>query len=338
MKIDIDAITNAFERIYKLVRPEPRKWVARFVITSGVGLLITPAWGPYLDAYLKKKYDLSIIPIPNYTGWILLILGLFILYANYRADSNTGAVKEDSEEIKADKKSLYNLFSQLHIPSMDEFFHYGKISMVYIPATHYADGLSALINSSNFHLYDKKILSSVTALDESLKKSFSLYGYFSETANKNLYKFDSKFRIHSDTEARKAHDDFIESVYTAEKYLKKLCAYTKNTFPDFDFSLTDKNAWDDYNYHNSEPQKKISDFDFSVLSKIIQLEEWREIPTLNRLASELSTQRVDVQVALDKMINLNFVKHLYKGQPYQKYTALQEGRVYYVENRDAHYI
>lgn len=82
--------------------------------------------------------------------------------------------------------------------------------------------------------------------------------------------------------------------------------------------------------------KKISDFDFSVLSKIIQLEEWREIPTLNRLASELSTQKVDVQVALDRMINLNFAKHLYKGQPYQKYTALKEGRAYYVENRDSY--
>lgn len=93
---------------------------------------------------------------------------------------------------------------------------------------------------------------------------------------------------------------------------------------------------DDYKYHNSVPQKKINDFEFSVLSKIIQLEQWRETPTLNRLASELSTQRVDVQVALDKMITLNFAKHLYKGLPHQKYTVLQEGKAYYVENRDAY--
>ncbi|HBS0497634.1 hypothetical protein [Pantoea agglomerans] len=336
LKIDIDAVTDAFERIYKLFRPEPRKWAVRFVITSGVTLLSTPAWGPYLDAYLKKKYDLSIIPAPTYIGWILFIVGLLILYANYKIDSKPGMTKEDSEEKKADKKSLYKLFSQLHIPSMDEFFHHGKMSMVYIPATHYADGLSALINSSNFHLYDKEILLSVNALDESLKNSFSLYGYFTETANKNLFKFDSKFRIHSDAEARKAHDDFIESVCAAEKNLKKLCYYTKSTFPDFDFSITDKNAFDDYKYHNSVPEKKISDFDFSVLSKIIQLEEWRETPTLNRLASELSTQKVDVQVALDRMINLNFAKHLYKGQPCQKYTVMKEGRAYYVENRDAY--
>lgn len=334
MKIDIDSLTNAFERIYKLLRPEPRKWAVRFVITSGVTLLSTPAWAPYLDAYLKKKYDLSIIPVPTYTGWILFIVGLVILYVNYRADSKSGATKEDSQERKADKKSLYKLFSQLHIPSMDDFFHHGKMSMVYIPATHYADGLSAFINSSNFHLHDKKIMASVTALDESLKKSFSLYGYFSETANKNLFKFDSKFLIHSNIEARKAHDDFTESVYTAEKNLKQLCTYTKNTFPDFDFSVTDKNALDDYNYHNAEPQKKINEFDFSVLSKIIQLEERGENPTLNRITSELSTQRVDAQVALDKMINLNFAKYLYKGQLHQKYTVLAEGRAYYVENRD----
>lgn len=46
LKIDIDAVTDAFERIYKLFRPEPRKWAVRFVITSGVTLLSTPAWGP----------------------------------------------------------------------------------------------------------------------------------------------------------------------------------------------------------------------------------------------------------------------------------------------------
>lgn len=335
MNIDINTLTNSFERIYKLLRPEPRKWAARFIITSGVALLTTPVWGPYLEAYLKKEYDLSIIQTPAYTGWILLILGLVVLYANYKVDSKTEVKKEDSAEKKADKKTLYQLFSQLHIPSIDEFFHYGKMSMVYIPVTHYADGLSALINSSRFHLYDKNILESAMALDECLKKSFSLYGYFTETANKNLFKFDSKFRIHSDPEAKKAHDDFTESVYNAEKSLKKLCTYTKETYPDFDFSETDKIALDDYNYHNSEPQKKINDFEFSVLSKIIQLEEWGEAPTLNCLASELSTQRVDVQVALDKMISINFAKHLYKGMPHQKYTALPEGRAYYVSNRDA---
>lgn len=222
MKIDINAVADVFERIYKLLRPEPRKWVVRFVITSGVTLLSTPAWGPYLDAYLKKKYDLSIIPAPTYTGWVLFIVGLLILYANYIIDSKPKMEKEDSEERKADKKSLYKLFSQLHIPSMDEFFHHGRMSMVYIPATHYADGLSALINSSNFHLHDKEILLSVIALDESLRKSFSLYGYFTETANKDLFKFDSKFRIHSDAEARRAHDDFIESVCVAEKKPKEI--------------------------------------------------------------------------------------------------------------------
>ncbi|MGP6489454.1 hypothetical protein [Duffyella gerundensis] len=331
MKFDINTILL----IYKVLRPEPRKWVSRVLILAGLPLLSSPVWVPYVDAFLKKRYDLTVPQAAtSLTGWGLILIGLIMIFINYKIDSKPEVKREDSEEKKADKETLYQIFSQIYIPAMDQFFHHGKMSMVYLPVLHFKTGLSALISSSNFYLHNKELKESVLALEKNLDKSLSFFGYFSETPNADLQKFDSKFKIHSNKQAREAHEEFTQSIYKTEEKLKELCAQTRDHFPDFDFTVTNKNAIDDYNHYNSEPKKIITDFELTVLSKIIELEELREKPTLYRLAAELSCQKVKVQVALDKMIKISFAKHLYPGMPYQHYTALSDGRLYYVENSE----
>lgn len=71
-----------------------------------------------------------------------------------------------------------------------------------------------------------------------------------------------------------------------------------------------------------------------MLAAIIELEEQRELPTLQNLSAALAKPGVDVLVALDKLISLYYAKHLYRGMPCQKFTTLPGGRAYYVSQRD----
>jgi hypothetical protein len=60
------------------------------------------------------------------------VLGLLCLIANEALDRWPFKQKMTAED-KEDKNTLYELFSQMHLPTYDWFFHHGKSSMVYIP-------------------------------------------------------------------------------------------------------------------------------------------------------------------------------------------------------------
>lgn len=329
MKLDEQKIWQAI----RLFFPEPRKWLARVLVLAGIPMVSGPLWEPYLNALLARYAEVS-VPSPNATiGGILLALGIVGVIVNEVLDRRAKRVSVSVED-ENDKRTLYGLFSELHLPTLDLFIHYGKLSMTYTPVLHYFSGLEAVVLASKYHIHDRLVQEGVERLYASLSSALSHGEYFTETSNEKLQKFDSRHDVHADPRAREAHDAFIQSVYDTETHLRALCMTVRTKYPDFDLDATSQRALEDYRSYNEEASAAVSDREFAVLAMIIQLEEVRDVPTLQRLVEALGRPRVDVQVALDKLIKLGQVKHLYPGMTWQKFTALPDGRAYYVRHRD----
>lgn len=324
--------------IMRLLFPEQRKWVARVLIGAGISMVTGPMWEPYANAALEHYAGFS-VPAPNVTaGWVILTLGLVVFIVNEILDRLPG-LKMASVEDVADRKSMDILFSSLYMPAFDKFFHFGKLSITYLPALHYFSGLEGFVETASYHVHDKELRRNIDGLHSSLSRALSHGEYFVEMPNAELQKFDSRRDIYIDPNAKRAHDDFVNSVYTAEEHLRNLCRRVCVKYPDFDFSRTNRTALAEYReyYQKKEEEEEeaavVSKFEFKVLSTILDVEAGPNYPNLSTLAALLTCPQVDVQVALDKLIERNYVAHLYRGTLHQKYTVLVEGRAYYVDNR-----
>lgn len=67
--------------VFRIFKPDQRKWIVRFFIVSGIGMISTPFWQPWIEALLEKEIgiNLSYTSIP---GWILIAIGLIIYLFN----------------------------------------------------------------------------------------------------------------------------------------------------------------------------------------------------------------------------------------------------------------
>lgn len=67
--------------VIRIFRPDQRKWIVRIFILSGIGMISTPFWQPWVEAILKKEIglDLSYTMIP---GWVLITIGVVIYFFN----------------------------------------------------------------------------------------------------------------------------------------------------------------------------------------------------------------------------------------------------------------
>lgn len=312
--------------------PEQRKWIVRVLVLAGLPMLSAPLWEPYLNAALAKSFDVSVTTPNAMVGGILLALGIMGAIANVVLDRKDKRIAVSQEDV-ADKKTLTMLFSEIYLPTLDTFIDYGKKSVIYIPVLHYFFGVDAVIRSSAYHLHDPKLREAVGHFHAALSKALSYGEYFVEMPNDTLQKFDSRHDVHVDPQAKAAHEDFIQAVWDTEHHIKVLCQLVQSKYLDFDLSETNRRALEDYRHHQAKVANEVSDWEFSVMNAIIEMEEIRETPTLQNLSATLKRPSVDVRVALDKLIGLNYVKHLYPGAPWQKYTVLADGRAYYVLHR-----
>lgn len=324
--------------LLRIFFPEQRKWVARTLIVVGISMVSTPVWAPYADAVLKRYADMSVPVGPGaIAGWILLALGLTVFSVNEFLDRRPKPKLVSAEDV-ADRKSMESLLSTLFLPAMDQFFHFGKLSIIYVPVLHCFYGLEGFVQASNYHIHDQGLKGEVDSLYLALSSALSHGEYFVEMPNEDFQKFDSRRDIYFDPDAKRAHDDFVSSVYSAERNLRNLCTQIRSKYPDFDFNTTNRLALIEYKEHYRKKEESarsdVSDVELSVLHAILSMEEYRQYPNLNNLSQTLGSPRVDVQVALDKLIELAFVKHLYPGMPHQKYTVLKDGRAYYVKHKE----
>ncbi|WP_323661100.1 hypothetical protein [Pectobacterium versatile] len=322
--------------IMRFFFPKQRKWVARALIASAISMVTGPMWEPYANVALEHYAGFS-VPAPNVTaGWVILALGLVVFVANEVLDRLPRGKVISNEDV-VDRKSMEILFSNLYLPAFDQFFHYGKQSVIYVPVLHYFYGLEGFVQASSYHVHDAELRSDVDGLYTSLSRALSHGEYFVEMPNAELQKFDSNRDFHLDPDAKRIYEEFVSSVYVAEDHLRSLYRHVSAKYPDFDFTRTNRTALAEYReYYQKKAEEEaavVSELEFEVLRTILDVEAGPNYPNLATLVAVLTYARVDVQVALDKLIERRFVAHLYSGTLHQKYTVLKDGRAYYLSNR-----
>lgn len=235
-----------FVPILRVFFPEQRRWVTRLFLGVGVLLVAGRFWEPFANALLARYFSVRVpVEAATDTGWILIGLGLFVLAINECIDRWPQKATEDLKG-GADRKSLVALFSEIHLPTIDMFVHFGKLSSTYFPALHYFYGVEGFVTSANFHMHDQQLRAKCIALYGSLKRALSFGNWLAQTSDSRLLKFDSRHDIYRDPSAKAAHDEFLKAVYETEENIRALCQATREKFPDFDFGVTNKAALDNY--------------------------------------------------------------------------------------------
>ncbi|MNV52177.1 hypothetical protein D3C71_1442570 [compost metagenome] len=245
----VDFLNKALPYI-RIIFPEQRRWLVRVFVGAGVAAALGPYWEPYVIALAKRYLDVQVpTGAPQITGWVLLFIGLAIYVRNEYVDHKAKPTVERHED-RTDRKMLVSLFSQIHLPSIDQFVDFGKTDAVYMPALHYFYGLEGHMQSSTFFIHDAQIKELVEALYKSLGGALSHGVYFRSTANEDLKKFDSRHLIGDNPGAEQAHEDFISSIHATERDTRALCGAVRKKFPDFDFTATNAAALVDYRSYN----------------------------------------------------------------------------------------
>lgn len=333
-------IQELFRLLVRLLFPELRKKIIWALVIAGISLVSGPGWQPYVNAILQHFWSITIPPADVATGWILLSLGLLFFVAGELRDRGVGGKVPSPQEV-ADLKALRKLFSTIHLPTLTKFFQHGKGTMIYYPVSHYVDDLEGVIHAAQYQLHDQKLKEEANGLHQALNAALEQIDYFSPTSNPDLLTFESKHDIYANTEAREARDCFLSAVQAAEGHLHNLCRLVSSKYLEFDFDATDRAALRGYEdgLRRIEAVKAaeaaaVSDFEVSVMECILELEDHRQTPNLRALTAVQGCDRIHVQVALDRLIERGFVKHLYPGSGAQKYTVLKLGRAYCLASRE----
>jgi hypothetical protein len=234
--------------------PEQRRWLVRVFVLCGLPLVAGNLWEPYANALIQRYLGIRVpTEASTYTGWALLGIALLIFVANEIADRLPKPSIQNPQDV-SDRQSLQHLFREIHLPSMDTFFHFGKLSATYYPALHYYYGIEGFVESSSYHIHDSHISHAVSELHRSLSKALDFGEYFRDTSNPQLYKFDHRSQTHNEAEIENAHAEFTNAIYESEAALKALCKLTKQKFPDFDFDATNAAAIQGYRAQNAETE------------------------------------------------------------------------------------
>ncbi|WP_339440674.1 hypothetical protein [Pseudomonas proteolytica] len=339
-------VDRGWELLQRLLFPQQRKWVAGILIVAGLSMLTTPAWAPYADAILEHFWGIKMPSTAAATGLgvLILVMGVAIHIFNEYLERRPSTPLLEAPQVSpadfADQRSLVELFSNLHVPTFDQFFQLGQESKFYLPMLHYYFGLKDFVQASEYHLHDAQMESEISALHNSLTLAVSFGGYFTDTSNPDLQKFDCRWDVDADSNEKRASETFHYAVTESRDRLRKVCKLIKSRYPDFDFKSTNRAALQDMQEYRRRAEdddaKTLPHSDFSVMHAILEAEGGPLYPNLQTLVGLLRLPQVDVQVALDRLIEKGFVKHLYPGQLYQKFTVLKPGRAYYVDQRESH--
>ena len=318
--------------------PEQKKWVVKILILTGTMIVSgVPIWVPILNAVLEKYGKFTFAEPDPVIGWVLLAVGL-IIFTVFEVVDRSPKTKAISAKDVADRNALDKLFSRIDLRPLNKFFHHGKGTMIYFPAVHYCEELGHLVSGAQFHLHDSQINRAVNGLQEALGQALEQIDYFGQASNEDLLKFESKRDIHVDPDARHARDSFLSAVRAGEENLRNLCRLVSTKYPDFDYEATSQMTYDSLQHSlrraDQERAAAVSNFEVAMLGEILRLEDMKVLPNLDNLASGMQCETLEGRVTLDRLIERGFVKHLYPGWSYQKYTVLPAGRAYYLSNRN----
>lgn len=245
-----DKFVSAKPSIYHQRQISMYSW-AYYLVSFAALICMAAPLAPFIDASIKKQ--LSILGFP-----LAIILGLAAALILNPIRAHSAALRllaspaGESPETKKDRETILKLLSEIHTPTFDNFIHFGRLHFIDDSIFHFWEGFNGKVNASNFHLYDEDLRIPVIGLHTAWGKSLGFGRYFVNTNNGRLHKFDSRYDIYRDQDAKAAHDAFSEAINDADRYFRTLLAVVREKFIDIDIDATNSLALADYRSYQVE--------------------------------------------------------------------------------------
>ena len=86
------AIQDFYDFTLKLMdkfRPGLRPWIVKTFILAGIGTLVVPLWFPWADAWIRTQLGIDIANAVDYTGWLLIAVGLILFFYNQHIEEKS---------------------------------------------------------------------------------------------------------------------------------------------------------------------------------------------------------------------------------------------------------
>ena len=77
-----NAITEFLLEAFRIFRPNQRTWMVRIFIVSGIPLVSSSFWQPWVEAWLERELGFSVSYVST-PGWILIAIGIIIYIFNH---------------------------------------------------------------------------------------------------------------------------------------------------------------------------------------------------------------------------------------------------------------
>lgn len=156
-------------------------------------------------------------------------------------------LKESPEQKKRrlDVVNLKWILQSIHIPTFDLFFEEAP-NRILKKIFFYKEGLSSIMNSNSFHLYDEKLLKILKDFRKNLDISLSFGQHYLPEPYSKYYKFQIPSDVFRNEEDEK---DFYYLIEIRKKLIgnfKDLLSYVRNEYLEIDLRETDKLAHEAY--------------------------------------------------------------------------------------------
>ncbi|MBW2936497.1 nucleotide-binding protein [Aureisphaera sp. CAU 1614] len=156
-------------------------------------------------------------------------------------------LKETPEEKKRriDIMNLKWLLQSIHIPTFDEYFEEAP-DRILKKIFFYKEGLSSIIDSNSFHLYDKKLLKIIEEFRKNLDISLSFGQHYLPEPYSKYYKFQIPFDVFRNDKEEKDFNYLVKIRTKLIENFKDLLSYVRNEYLEIDLSETDNLAHEAY--------------------------------------------------------------------------------------------
>ena len=157
----------------------------------------------------------------------------------------TEKLSPEEERHARDVRTLDSVFSNLHIPTLDD--HLDRIPhSLFDTALDFWERFNGVVASNSFHLYDSRAFSLVRDLHKSFRTTVCHGEQYHPTSNSRLYVFSSASRGVMTTEQEEAWSEIEAARDQMRVSLGELLLHVREKYLEIDLHSTDASAWKKY--------------------------------------------------------------------------------------------
>jgi hypothetical protein len=168
-----------------------------------------------------------------------------VVVGNPKRPSELKARAPTEQKRERDVSNLRWLFSTIHLPTLDA--HVREVPYKVRSRTLYFwEGFNAVMTSSLFHLYDRRLHRKLRDLHESWDASTSYGKHYHSAAGGDVTVFSNPGDRPLDEEQEKAWHAISEAARKMERALAKVTKIVREEYLEIDLTETNKTAWREY--------------------------------------------------------------------------------------------